>query len=368
MSNPYRVAVIGSTGRGNYGHGLDAVWADVPNVELAAVADDDKAGLAAAVRRLKAPQGFADYRQMLDRVKPQIAAIAPRWLDRHREMVLAAAERGIHVYMEKPFCRTLAEADEMVAACERAHVKLAISHQTRYSPVVETVRQLIAQGKIGRVLEFRGRGKEDRRGGAEDLWVLGSHILNLMATFGGLPAWCFAAVTQEGRPVAASDVREGAEMIGPLAGDQVSAMYGLHGGATGYFASTRGAGGGKSRFALQILGSAGVFEITSGYHPIVGYLDDPAWSPGRSGAKWQPVSSAGIGKPEPRTDAGLHGGNVAAVKDLIAAIETDRQPLCSAYDGRNTIEMIAAVFESRRLEKPVALPLVSRVNPLTLLQ
>lgn len=376
MPKTYRVGIIGSSGRGNYGHGLDAVWADIPNVEVVAVADDNKSGLASALKRIGVSQGFVDYREMLDKAKPDIVAVAPRWLGRHAEMVTAAAERGIHVYMEKPFCRTLAEADAIVMACERTHVKLAISHQTRYSPVVETVRQLIADGKIGRVLEYRGRGKEDRRGGGEDLWILGSHIMNLMATFGGLPQWCFAMVeqiddSQGSRPATKADVVEGAEEIGPLTGDHVSALYGMKGGAKGYFSSTRNSSSGKSatsRFALQILGSAGAFEITSGYHPTVNYLDDPSWSPGRSKAQWQPVSSAGIGKPEPRTDAGLHGGNVAAVLDLINAIETDRQPLCGIYEGRNTIEMIAAVFESHRVGKPVDLPLVSRVNPLTLLK
>ena len=42
------------------------------------------------------------------------------------------------------------------------------------------VKKLIADGAIGTLLEFRGRGKEDRRGGGEDLWVLGSHVLDMI--------------------------------------------------------------------------------------------------------------------------------------------------------------------------------------------
>ena len=80
----------------------------------------------------------------------------------------AAAERGIHMYLEKPMCRSLEEADRMVAACEKHNVKLALAHQTRYSPKLRTIRQLLEDGVIGTVLELRGRGKEDRRrGGAE---------------------------------------------------------------------------------------------------------------------------------------------------------------------------------------------------------
>lgn len=363
----YRVGVIGHTGRGNYGHGVDTVWQSIPQCQVVAVADADPQGRAAAVDRLKAPRGFADYREMLDQVPLEIVAIGPRWLDQHLDMVLAAAERGKHIYMEKPMCRTLEEADAMVAACEKHHVKLALAHQTRYSPKLHLVRELIEDGKIGKVLELRGRGKEDRRGGSEDLWVLGSHVMNLIHYFGGEPSWCFARVTQGGKPIRKADLVEGAEGIGPLAGDAVTAMYGLDNDVTAYFSSQRNQGK-KPRFGLQIMGSEGILEIVTGYLPAVMYLPDPMWSPGRTGAAWVPVSSAGIGKPEPLSDGGLGAGNIVAVQDLLAAIETDRQPECSVYEGRMTIEMIAAVFESHRQGRPVSVPLENRKNPLSLLE
>ncbi len=90
----YRAAVIGHTGQGNCGHGLDTVWRDLPETQLVAVADADPAGLGAAVKRLGDVKGFADYRKMLDEVRPDLVAVAPRWLDQHREMVVAAAESG----------------------------------------------------------------------------------------------------------------------------------------------------------------------------------------------------------------------------------------------------------------------------------
>ena len=123
---------------------------------------------AAAAKRTGAERSYADYREMLEKERPQIVSVAPRWLDCHRDMVVACAEYGAHVFLEKPMCRTLAEADEMIDACERAHVKLAIAHQTRYSPKLQVVRDLIFDGQLGQILEMRGRGKEDRRGGGED--------------------------------------------------------------------------------------------------------------------------------------------------------------------------------------------------------
>ena len=373
MPTKYRVGVIGHTGRGNYGHGIDTVWQKFDQCEVVAVADGDEKGRADAVKRLAnakaktSPKPYADYRQMLDEAKPQIVAICPRWLDQHRDMVVAAAQRGMHIYMEKPMCRTLAEADEMVAACEKHDVKLAIAHQTRYSPRLQAVREIIESGQLGTLLELRGRGKEDTRGGGEDLWVLGSHIMNLIHCFGGDPTWCFGRVEQNGKPVTKAEVQPGKEGIGPLAGDHVVAMYGLESGATAYFGSKRAMSTGNGRFGLQIYGSKGVLEILTGHLPSVQFLPDPLWSPGQSKAAWVPVTSAGIGKPEPYQEGGLDGGNVLAVKDLLSSIENDRQPECNILEGRTTIEMISAVFESHRLGHPVSFPLKTRENPLSLL-
>lgn len=371
----YRVGVIGHTGRGNYGHGIDTVWRHFPEqCEVVAVADADEKGLAEAVKRLSnaerktSPKPFADYRKLLDEAKPDVVAIGPRWLDQHRDMAVAAAQRGMHIYMEKPMCRTPAEADEMVAACEKHDVKLAVAHQTRWSPRLQAVHELIAAGELGTLLELRGRGKEDARGGGEDLWVLGSHVMNLINHFGGNPTWCFARVEEGGKPVTKSHVKAGNEEIGPLAGDSVHAIYGLDSGAVATFGSRRGQGGGKGRFGLQIYGSKGIVEILSSTSmlPSVMFLADPAWSPGRSGAKWVPVTTAGPGRLEPLTDV-PESGNIQAVKDLLAAIEGDRQPECSVYEGRTTIEMICAVFESHRIGGPVNFPLKTRENPLSLL-
>ena len=364
-----RVAVIGHTGRGNYGHGLDTVWRDMPDCEVVAVADADEAGLAAAVKRLNAPKGYRDYRKMLDEAKPELLSICPRWVDQHRDMVLAAVESGVRgFYMEKPPCRTPAEADEMIAACAKRKVKAAISFQTRYSPKLPVVQAMIRSGALGQVLEYRARGKEDSRGGGEDLWVLGVHMFNLLHFFGGPPQWCFASVEQAGRPICKADVKEGGEGLGPLCGDKVHAMYRLESGATACFDSTRNGGSRPPRFGLHIFGSAGVLQFCeAGSLPAVYFLPDPTWTPGRTQKAWIPVSSAGLGKPEPLQDEKLPGGNRLAVRDLIEAVDNDRQPLASLADGRVVVEMVMAAFESQRLGTRVPFPLTNRENPLNLL-
>ena len=107
-----------------------------------------------------------------------------------------------------------------------------------------------------------------------------------------------------------------------------------------------------------------MIEILTGYLPAAHLLADPMWSPGRSKAPWVPISSAGLDQPEPLTDGSAEAGNQAAIEDLIGAIEMDREPECSAYEGRQTIEMISAVFASHRQRAPVTMPLTTRSNPL----
>src|SRR5690349_23190329 len=89
MAKSYRVAVIGRTGKGNYGHGLDVVWKQLDNVEVVAVADEDEKGRAAAATRLGARTAYADYKVMLEKERPQIVSVADRHLDLHKDMVLA---------------------------------------------------------------------------------------------------------------------------------------------------------------------------------------------------------------------------------------------------------------------------------------
>jgi predicted dehydrogenase len=367
MAKTYRVAVIGRTGKGNYGHGLDIVWKAFDNVEIVAVADENDKGRQAAAQRLGAKNAYADYRQMLDKERPQIVSVADRFLDAHRDMVLACAEYGANVFLEKPMCRTLAEADEMIAACERHHVKLAIAHQTRYSPRLQRVRELIGEGRLGDLLELRGRGKEDSRGGGQDLMVLGTHIMDLMRLLAGDARWCFARVLQDGKPATRSDVREGGEGMGPIAGNLIHASYGFDKGVHGSFGTHRAKHGASARFGLHIHGSKGVIQLTTGALPPVYFLEDPSWFPGQSKAPWKEITSAGVGKPEPLTDGGLGLGNIWVVKDLIEAIEQDRQPLGGMYDGRAALEMILAIYESHRLQGPVELPLKNRRHPLTML-
>ena len=97
MAKNYRVGIIGRTGKGDYGHGVDVVWAKVPNVEVVAVADDNETGRAAALKKTGAKTAYADYREMLAKERLDFVSICQRWIDQHHAMIVAAAEHGCHV-------------------------------------------------------------------------------------------------------------------------------------------------------------------------------------------------------------------------------------------------------------------------------
>ncbi len=365
-----RVAVIGHTGRGNYGHGLDTMWLQMPETEIVAVADADGVGRAAAQKKLGGVAAFAEYRNMLDDAKPDIVAVAPRFVDEHRDMILAAIEAGARgIYVEKPFCRTPAEADEIVAAAAKKNTKIAIAHRNRYQPAIATIAALVKDGAIGRFLEIRARGKEDDRGGALDLWVLGAHEMNLVHFFAGKPLACSATLLQNGRPVTRDDVKDGAEGIGPIAGNEVHARFETERGIPVFFDSIQKAGSKDAGFGIQLIGTGGVIDLRFDADPVAHFREGNPHQPSATPRSWVPISSAGIGKPEPEPNAGkLTMSHVTPGRDLIAAIREDRAPLCSAEDGRVIVEMISAVFESHQLGGTrVTFPLKTRQAPLSLL-
>ncbi len=364
-----RVGIIGHTGRGNYGHGLDTVWGKLSDLaSVVAVADADPAGLASAQKKLKLDKGYLDYHTMLSEQKPDIVAIGPRHADQHRDMLLAAIAAGARgIYIEKPFCRSAAEADEIIAAAGKVGTKIAIAHRNRYHPALKTIDGLIADGLLGKLIEIRCRGKEDKRGGAEDLWVLGSHLLNLVQYFGGQPQTCTATIYQGGRLATKADVVQGAEGLGLLVGNEIHASYRMERGFNAYFSSLQLAGEKDAGFGLQLIGTKGTIDLRIDAEPIAHFrVGNPNTStPGST--EWQPITTAGVGVPEPIPGLGASvADHTAAVRDLFSALAGDRQPLCSAYDARVSVEMISAAFASHVAGGArISLPLQDRSAPLS---
>ncbi len=375
-----RVAVIGRTDRGDWGHAIDELWADAQQpfarTQLLAVADESQAGLVKAAARLSLDASpdvaFRDWQKMLTTVRPDIVAICMRQIDCHAEMAIAAAAAGAKgIFMEKPFVQTRAQADAVIAACQKANTKLSLALVNRHSPAYAAARDLIEDGRIGRVLELRGRGKEDARGGGEDLWVLGCHVLDMMVDLGGTPQWCEAAVTLGGRAITKADAVAGPEGIGLIAGDSLNAVFGLADGPIGFFSSVREAGLKQPNFGLTVVGTKGAIHIRPDQVPHAYLREAPLWRVDKE-FSWRPIGPEGLGLEVVAGDPDRQAQRVhwahLATTDLIDAISADREPETGMYAGRTVVEMTAAIYESAlsgtRIEWPLNPLLSSGGNPL----
>jgi predicted dehydrogenase len=374
----YRAAVIGHTGRGNYGHGLDAVLVGLPGVGPVAVADPDEAGRQRAQALTHAPRGYADHHELLERERPELLVIAPRQPDQREPMFLAAARAGVKaIYCEKPFARSLDEADRMLAACDARGIKVVVAHQNRVSPAPVLARELIRRGKVGRLRAIRAYGKQDHRGGGQDLIVLGTHMLDLMRSLAGPARWCHARVLQDGEEATPAAIRPGEEQVGLVAGDDLIAEYGFDHGITGSYESVRLPEDVQgSYFRMELCGTTGILVLWSGAGSPLYYLPRPYALPdappdqsvgAQPGAgRWQRLY------PEPAADetpAGQGGGrqteNQALVRGLLASVEMDSEPTASGHEARAALEMILAVYEAHIQGGRVRLPLVDRTHPLS---
>ena len=355
----YRAAIIGRTGGGDYGHGFDTIFSGFESVSVEALADADEAGRKSAGARSGASRLYADYREMLAKEKPQLVSIASRQPDCHREMALACLEAGAHVVIEKPLTENLNEADEIVAAARRRGLKIAVGHKNRYSLDFARMQRLIREGFFGTILEMRVQGKQDSRAGGEDLIVLGTHDFDAMRSFFGDPLWCFASVTVQGRPITKTDVHKGREPI-LVAGDTVRAQFHFANNVLCSWQSVKAdeewhtAPRGTERWGFTIFGTKRILSYYSLSTPQ--FLDTPFLGHKTQTADWAPLPNPADWPPKPH--------ETHLVASLLHAIENDAQPLVSSDDGRWTIEMVSAVYESQRLGRRVEFPLKERANPL----
>jgi predicted dehydrogenase len=92
---------------------------------------------------------YADWREMLAQERLDIVSVAT-FAGQHAEVAVACAERGVRViYCEKPMATRLADADRMLAACERSGSLLVFNHNRRFNPNYRRLRDLVASGGLG---------------------------------------------------------------------------------------------------------------------------------------------------------------------------------------------------------------------------
>ena len=335
----------------------------------------DAGRAAAAASRLGWAESATDWRSVITRDDVDLVDICTPG-DSHAEIAVAALAAGKHVLCEKPLANTVAEAEQMAEAAERARaagVRAMVGFTYRRVPAIAFARQLVAEGRIGEVRHVRAQYLQDwiadpeaphswrldkERAGSGALGDIGAHIVDLtqFITQDRITEVSGQLVTfVKERPVAAehsglSGTAGGAGETAPVTVDDAAVFLAkFTGGAIGVFEATRFATGRKNAIRIEINGSAGSlafdFEdmnvlhlydatepdetagfkrilVTESTHPYV--------------AAWWP----------PGHGLGYEHGFTHQVVDLVTAIAEGTDPAPTFADGLQVQRVLAAVETS----------------------
>ena len=352
----WKAAVIGSTGHGDFGHGLEAIFRDVPGIAEVTLADPDPAGRRRAAATSGAIRTHADWKELLRVERPHLVSLASRHAEEHASIALACIGAGAHLYVEKPFVRDPAEADAVLQAADRRGRRVAVAHTMRMSPAAQAILAALRSGRIGELREIHAWGKQDHRSGGEDLMVLGSHLFDFFRLYAGDPLWVTARVLQKGRDIVVTDRRRVADDVGWVAGNQVSAQFAFPEGVTGTFTSDPSLRETTAKWGLELLGSRGSARLNCDLAPFAFLRVSEPWGPSGRQYRWVPLEGVAPISPSDH--------NRLPVADWLASIRESREPACSGRNGAWAVEMVAGVYQAALGGSRVRFPLAARRHPL----
>lgn len=331
-------------------------------VEMEVLADVSAELAATAAQALGFRRATGNWRDLLADPAVQIIDITtPNVL--HMEMALAAIAAGKHVYCEKPLAPTVADAQEMTLAAERAGVVTAVGFNYLKNPMLALARDIIASGEIGEVRTFQGIHAEDYMADADAPWSwrldpaggggaladIGSHIIAtaryLLGPIERVQGDVVTAIAS--RPVAA-----GSQERRPVAVDDIArAHLRFAGGATGSLEANWIATGRKMRHDFEIAGTKGAIAFTQErFNELLLYrTDDPA---GRRGFR-----TIFAGPDHPPYGAfcvaaghqiGFNDLKTIEVRDFLLAVAGKATGHADFREGLAVMQTIAAIYDSAR--------------------
>lgn len=205
---PVRVGLIGAGLVAQRAH-LPA-YAESPEADLVALASGRLEMAKEVASRFGIPHVHELWQDLV--ADPEVEAVdvcAPNYL--HAEMAITAARAGKHVLVEKPMALSLEEAGAMIEAAQAAGVTLMVAHNLRFVPIYEQVKRIVQEGVIGRPLAARGvfmHAGPDEFWGADSDWFwrpemagggslldMGVHMIDLMRWFIDRPVVEVTAMT-----------------------------------------------------------------------------------------------------------------------------------------------------------------------------
>ncbi len=340
MADKIRAAVIGAGGisdqhiRG---------YLDTRRYEIVALADLHPAAMEEKNERFGIqPAHFTDARQMLDEVRPDVVSVCT-WHAGHAEWTIAAAARRPKAILcEKPMADSVGHAEQMIIACQRNGVKLAIGHQRRFLPSYTLARAMIKEGRIGDVRliqSFAGAGLPNFASHQTDMYRYLLHEDEC--------AWVMGNVERK------TDQYERNTRIE----DRAVGVFGFQGGAQALILSD------LLPIIFQgafIYGTTGVINLTTSDLQLSNAETRGVWERHAPDGKFYEVERMGD------RFEWVEGG--AAQADGLADWVEGQEPYRSdGMDGYKALQMVHGIYESARMHERVMLPLQTRVNPLDIM-
>ena len=279
----------------------------------------------------------------------------------HAEIAIAAAAAGKHIICEKPLARTVDEARAMAAAVKKAGVIHMVAFNYRRTPAVALARKYIDEGRIGRILNFRGTYLQDwsadengplswrfqkKIAGSGSVGDIATHVVDLAHYLAG-PIAAVNALTRtyvKTRPIqqggvdklGASEKSAGAERAEVDVDDEVVSMLKFESGAIGSLEATRNAWGRNNYITLEIHGTKGsiAFNYERRDELQVMFADDPADARGFRTVYTGPAHPYGSGLwPIPGLGIGYSETKIVECHDFFSAIASGKQPSPNFDDG-----------------------------------
>ena len=373
-----KVCISHDTGGRRGGHHTEYSFTGLPGVEIAALSDVNPEA-EKTFRLTGAQRRYESFTTMVEKEKPDIVVLCSRLPGEHYEQIKFALEHHCHVLCEKPLAEAPEQADELAALAKKTGCLVQMAHLARFAPTFREMKRMIHAGEIGKVLTCYMRGKEDTRGGGEDMLVLGTHVLDAAAWIFGRPEQVYSDIRIGGRPITATDVLTTTEPLGPCGGDEVYSLYRFPGGVNGVFESRRVVDKGDQRLGITVCGTTGILTIRyTGNRELRICRDFPA--PVEDRSEFEVVT--------PPEDAPIPGAvpldheklgidttkyfhlyfaenNRRAAWNLLQAIRGE-EPLVAGIDSAlDSLEMITGAYQSALLHAPVSFPLADRKHPLS---
>jgi predicted dehydrogenase len=325
------------------GHG------QIGGATLAAVCDIVQ-GKAEAVARTFGVPAYADMHEMMRREQPDVAVVLTE-SGRHAEHVIALAPYGKHLVVEKPMALTLEDADAMIGACDRHGARLFVVKQNRFNVPVLKLREALEAGRFGRLVLGTVRVRWCRRQDYYDqdpwrgTWALDGGVLTNQASHHvDLLEWMMGDVESV-------FAKSTTALVDIEAEDTAVVVLKFRSGALGLIEATTATRPKDIEGSISILGEHGTVEI-GGF--AVNEMKVWQFAP-RSPADDEVMSRYSVNPPS------VYGfGHQAYYEHVVDCIINDRQHLVDGLEGRRSLELISAIYESVETGREVALRFVPK--------